>query len=149
MLIALVISVSALGSIFVWAGFREYAIYEDRQHKRRNWDKNIAKAFGAEYLDTPQGKHRLERNPAAHELCHTGIPCAHWDEEYRRVWAPYYIDQAHFLAKYRTEVVSDLYGYSPESSFPGLSTPDGSSTDLTAVSTSMPIWPTSEDRKSA
>lgn len=146
MLIALIAALTVLAVIFVRVVAREYRSYRCRRRTRHNWEAAIVNAFGQEYLDLPQGKHRIERNPAAHRLCNEEQPCAHKHEEYRRVRATYYIDRARAFAEYLLGVTAGLHCDYSTTNLPGLSTPAGSSTPLTAASTSTPRPPISADR---
>ena len=149
MFISLILSLAVLGVVFVRAAIIEYRLHRDRRWKRSGLKENLISAFGWAYFKQPKGKHRARRRPVAHRLCKEWQSCAYRYREFEGRRASYYIKRARAEAKYRAGVTAGLHGYSTDSSFPGLSTPEGSSTSFTATSTSIPIWPTSEDRKSA
>ena len=151
---------------------QEYRNRQERRWIRQGFEERIATHFGVPYADFVPGRHRLEGSAAAHDSCPANAPCAYRGRQNGMVRARFYIERAareeqtrlEAETKARYELPSlvpwprekDVYeyeampgllcGYRTPSNFPGLSTPLGSSTDLTAESTSTPRSPISVGR---
>lgn len=149
---------------------QEYRNREERRWIRQGFEERISAHFGVPYEDFVPGRHRLEGCAAAHHVCPADAPCVHRGRRNGMVRAAFYIERARreeqakreAAARYQAQSLvpwpraEDVYeyeampgllcGYRTPSNFPGLSTPPGSSTDLTAESTSTPRSPISVGR---
>lgn len=149
---------------------QEYRNRQERRWKRRGLAAGISAHHGLPCQDIKPGRHRLEGCEAAHDICRAEAPCAYRDSQNGLVHAEYYIQRATVerarIERARREAEYDLRipwpreedvyesdrmggllcGYQTPNSFPGLSTPLGSSVDFTAASTSMPRAPISVGR---
>lgn len=134
-----------LGPIAIGTIVRQYRHAHRRRRIRKGIKKYVVTKFGKAYWRQPPGRHRIERFPRAHRVCDDEDPCAYRHKDIRRTRATYYIDRAREEAVYRSGVIAGLHcgdysgDFSTTISFPGLSTPAGSSAYFTARRTSMPM----------
>jgi hypothetical protein len=165
-------ALSAMLTVLAVFGVRvirqEYRNHQERRWRRRGLTERISAHLDVPYQQIKPGKHRLEGCRAAHELCTDEDRCAYLNCQNGMVYVDYYFARAELEQRERHEREARaleqipwpreedvwagdrfsglLCGYRTPSSFPGLSTPSGSRTDLTAASTSMPREPTSVGR---
>lgn len=141
---------------------QEYRNHQERRLKRRRLPEMISRHHGVPWEEVKPGRHRLEGCAAAHDICTEADPCVYRGYQNGLVHVEFYLERARLEAEYEREQPAEwprqedvdefermgglLCGYRTPSSFPGLSTPSGSSADFTAASTSTPRSPISVDR---
>lgn len=131
---------------------RQYRAHQDRREDRDMLRDTVISIGGRSYQRCARGKHRTQHYRRPHRLCAEHQQCAYRDRGYGRTRARTYIlraeQEAREAALHNTGLLCGYRTPTP-SSLPGLRMWDGSTVDLTAVSTSMPREPISVGRKSA
>lgn len=108
MLIAVILLSAALAATTTRMVIREVKVYLRHRRKREGFRQTVIDAFGEEYAELPQGKHRLKDNPRAHRLCTRHDPCAYKVKHLKGVRATVYIREARQDRAYRTGITAGL-----------------------------------------